>query len=63
MDDNTIAAAVQACINEARKSDKPFRSINESLALLKRHGWSEAARLEVQTQVLRAMKQLRNAQS
>jgi hypothetical protein len=63
MDDNQIAAAVQACINEARKSDKPFRAINEALALLKRHGWPEADRLEVQTQVLRAMKQLRNANS
>ncbi len=63
MDDNKIAAAVQTCISAAQKTDKPFRSINESLALLKRHGWSEEERLEVQNQLLKAMKQLRSASS
>ena len=47
MDENTILTAVQACINDALKSDKPFRSINDSLARLKLHGWTEEERLEV----------------
>jgi hypothetical protein len=63
MEENKIAAAVQACISAALKTDKPFHSINESLALLKRHGWSEAERLEVQSQILQAMKQRRKASS
>jgi hypothetical protein len=60
MEENKILATVQACISDARKTDKPFRSINESLALLKRHGWTEAERLEVQTQVLQELKRRRN---
>ena len=42
MDENKILAAVQACINDALKSDNPFRSINGSLAKLKLHGWTDA---------------------
>jgi len=60
MDENKIIAAVQACITDALKSDKPFRSINESLVMLKRHGWTEAERLEVQTQVLQELKRRRS---
>ena len=60
MDENKITAAVLACITDALKSDKPFRSINESLAMLKRHGWTEADRLEVQTQVLQELKRRRS---
>jgi hypothetical protein len=59
MDLNKIAAAVQACINDALKSDRPFRSVNDSLAMLKRHGWTEAERLEVQIQVLQELKRRR----
>ena len=60
MDESKITTAVQACLRDALKSDKPFRSINDSLAMLKRHGWTEAERLEVQTQVLQELKRLRN---
>jgi len=60
MDEQKIAAVVQACIAGAQKSDKPFRSINESLTQLKQNGWPEADRLQVQTRVLQAMKQLRS---
>jgi len=59
MDENKIAAAVVACINDALKSDKPYRSINDSLAKLKVHGWPEDERLEVQTRVLQEMKRRR----
>jgi hypothetical protein len=59
MDEHNITAAVKACIRDALKSDKPYRSINESLAMLKRHGWTEAERLEVQTQVLQELRQRR----
>jgi hypothetical protein len=59
MDVNTITAAVQACITGAIKSEKPFRVVNDFLAMLKREGWSEAERLEVQTQVLQALKRRR----
>ena len=45
MDEHNITAAAQACIRDALKSDKPYRSINESLATLKRHGWTEVERL------------------
>ena len=61
MDENKILAAVQACINDALKSDKPFRSINDSLAKLKLHGWTDAERLEVQTRVLQEMKRRRES--
>jgi len=61
MDENKILAAVEACINDALKSDKPFRSINDSLAKLKLHGWSEEERLVVQTQVLQEMKRRRES--
>ena len=61
MDENKILAAVQACINDALKSDKPFRSINDSLARLKLHGWMEDERLEVQTRVLQEMKRRRES--
>jgi hypothetical protein len=59
MEENKILAAVQACINDALTSDKPFRSINDSLAKLKLHGWTDAERLEVQTRVLQEMKRRR----
>ena len=61
MDENKILAAVQACINDTLKSDKPFRSINDSLAKLKLHGWTDAERLEVQTRVLQEMKRRRES--
>ena len=61
MEESKITAAVEACIKDALKSDKPFRSINESLAMLKLRGWTEAERLEVQTQVLQELKRRRNA--
>jgi hypothetical protein len=62
MDEHKITAAVQACIRDALKSDKPFRSINESLTTLKRHGWTEEERLEVQTQVLQELKRRRRSE-
>ena len=62
MDESKITAAVQACVSDAIKSDKPFRLINDSLAMLKRRGWTEAERLEVQTQVLRELKLRRNTE-
>ena len=52
---------MQACVNDALKSDKPYRSINDSLAKLKLHGWSEEERLVVQTQVLQEMKRRRES--
>jgi hypothetical protein len=61
MDENKILAAAQACINDALRSDKPFRSINDSLAKLKLHGWTDAERLEVQTRVLQEMKRRRES--
>jgi len=61
MDENKILAAVQACIKDTLKSDKPFRSINDSLAKLKLHGWTDAERLEVQTRVLQEMKRRRES--
>jgi len=61
MDENKILAAVEACINDALKSDKPFRSINDSLAKLKLHGWTEAERIQVQTQVLQEMRRRRES--
>jgi hypothetical protein len=59
MDESKIMAAAQACLSDALKSDKPFRSINESLAMLKRCGWTDAERLEIQTQVLQEFKRRR----
>jgi len=59
MDENKIAAVVQTCIRDALNSDKPYRSINDSLALLKSHGWSDEERLEVQTQLLQELKRQR----
>jgi len=61
MDESRITAAVQACIKDALKSAKPFRSINDSLVKLKVHGWSEEERLEVQTRVLQEMKRRRES--
>jgi hypothetical protein len=62
MDESKISAAVQACIQDALKVDKPYRSINESLAKLKLHGLSEEERLEVQTRVLEEMKRRRQSE-
>jgi hypothetical protein len=59
MDESKVRAAVQACIQDALKSDKPYRSINDSLAMLKLHGWTEAERLEVQTKVLEELRRRR----
>jgi hypothetical protein len=59
MDVNKIAAAVQLCATDAIKSKRPFRVVNDFLAMLKREGWSEAERLEVQTHVLQALKRRR----
>ena len=59
MDEHNITAAAQACIRDALKSDKPYRSINESLAMLKSRGWTDAERLEVQAQVLQELKRRR----
>jgi hypothetical protein len=61
MDENKIVAAAAACIEDALKSDKPYRSINEALAKLKLHGWTDDERLEVQTRVLQEMKRRREA--
>ena len=61
MDENKIAAAVQACITDALKSGTLFRSINDSLALLKRRGWTDEERLEAQTRVLQELKRRRLA--
>lgn len=63
MEADKIAAAVQQCLAEAARSQQPFRSVNEFLASLKRQGWTEEERLEVQTKVLDALKQRRQAQS
>jgi hypothetical protein len=60
MDLNKIVAAVQACISDAIKSDNASRSVNNLLAMLKRRGWTEAERLEVQTRVLQELKRRRN---
>ena len=59
MAESKIAAAVDACIKDALNSDQPFRSINDSLAKLKLHGWTEEERLQVQTRVLQEMKRRR----
>ena len=56
MDEKNVLAAVRACNTDAFKSDKPFHSINDSLANLKLQGWTEAEHLEVQTRVLQEMK-------
>jgi hypothetical protein len=61
MDENKISAAVQACVKDTLKSDRPFRSINDSLAKLKLHGWSDEERLVVQTQVLQEIKRRRES--
>ena len=61
MEETKIAAAVEACINDALNSGKPYRSINESLAKLKLHGWAEEERLEVQSRVLQEMKRRRES--
>jgi len=62
MEADKIAAAVQQCLTEAARSQQPFRSVNEFLALLKRQGWPEEDRLAVQTKVLEGLKQRRLAQ-
>jgi len=56
MDENKITAVVVACMSEVVKSANPYRSINDSLAKLKRHGWSDEERLAVQTQLLQELK-------
>ncbi len=63
MEADKVAAAAQRCIADAMKSQQPFRTVNEFLASLKRQGWTEEERLAVQTQVLGALKQRREAQS
>jgi hypothetical protein len=63
MEAEKIAAAVQQCLTETARSQQPFRSVNEFLASLKRQGWPEEDRLAVQTKVLDALKQRRQAQS
>ncbi len=63
MEADKVAAAVQRCVTDALKSQQPFRSVNEFLASLKRQGWSDDERLAVQTTVLEALKQRRQAQS
>jgi hypothetical protein len=62
MDESKITAAVQACVSDTLKSDRPFRMINDSLAMLKRQGWTEAERLEVQSQVLLELKRRRSTE-
>jgi len=59
MDKNQITAKALECVSDAIRSDKPFRSVNDSLAMLKRHGWTDVERLEVQTQVLQELKRRR----
>ena len=59
MDENKITAAVIACMSDAIRSPNPFRSINDSLANLKRAGWSEEERVAVQSRVLQELKRRR----
>jgi hypothetical protein len=54
-------AAVDACVADAAKSERPFRQINDFLLLLKRSKWTEAELLEVQTRVLAALKKRRES--
>jgi hypothetical protein len=63
MEVEKVAAAVQRCVADAVRSQQPFRSVNEFLASLKRQGWADEERLAVQTSVLDALKQRRQAQS
>jgi hypothetical protein len=58
-DSKMISAAVQSCLSEALRSDKPFRAINEYLATLKRLRWTDEERIQVQQQVLEEMKRRR----
>ena len=55
------AAVVKLCIADALKAENPYRSINNALAMLKRKGWSEADRVEVQMQVLEELRRRRQA--
>jgi hypothetical protein len=59
MEANKVAAAVERCVSNAVKSERPFRVVNEFLAALKQQGWEEGDRLAVQTQVLAALKERR----
>jgi hypothetical protein len=59
MDADQMSKAVERCLADARRSERPFRTVNEFLAALKLQGWDEAARAEVQSQVLAAMKRRR----
>jgi hypothetical protein len=63
MDASKIAAAVEACLRQAQESERPFRAINDFLSLLKREGWDEGVRLEVQTRILEELKRRRGGQS
>jgi hypothetical protein len=54
-------AAVEACVADAMKSERPFRQINDFLLLLKRSKWTEAELLEVQTRVLEGLKKRRQS--
>jgi hypothetical protein len=55
-DRDRINAAVDHCVTNALKSERPFRHVNEFLSLLRRTGWTESEILEVQTRVLEAFK-------
>lgn len=61
MDANQIEAAVKNCVSQATTYSQPYRAVNEFLSSLKKQGWDENARLEVQTQVLAALKRRRES--
>ena len=59
MDADKLASAAERCVADASRAEKPFRAVNEFLASLKKQGWGEAERLEVQVKVLEALKRRR----
>jgi hypothetical protein len=60
-DRDRIEAAVENCVGDAIKSERPFRHVNDFLSLLRRAGWRDAEILEVQTRVLEAFKKKRQS--
>ena len=59
MDAEKIATAIERCVADATRSERPFRTVNEFLAELKRQGWEEADRALVQAHVLEAIRRRR----
>jgi hypothetical protein len=56
-----IESCVLACLDQCRKSNRPFTRLSAFLESLKLHGWTDDEIIEVQRQVNRVLRDEHNS--